>query len=165
VEQILLKMSSTNIPYLEFPNMGFISFVNHSKTNKGYTQLNFSFRENGQNTSFLTDMKLKRINGSKNGDMKSLHLSKTMKALEKIFEKFVVDTVFPFDNVEKLGKMINSITYEKFEKVAVPLKRKKKLKLENEVELEKNSPEIKNSKQKVTRKTSKKSKPKKAKRK
>lgn len=144
MEQILLKESSTGIPYLDFPGTGgHISFVNWSKNTKGYTQLNFSFRR--QQVSFLTDVNMKTFGNTDMKVVKESSVGKAIKPLINIFAQLTDGTTFPYENIEKLGKMINDVTYENVEVIS-PLKKRK-----TRVTKEKAEPKLKRKKD-VTKK-------------
>lgn len=144
MEQVLLKESETGIPYLEFPGTGgHISFVKWSKTNKGYTQLNFSFRE--QNVSFLTDINMKTFGSTDMKEVKKTGVGKILKPLIDIFEKLTVDGIFPYGNMDKLSNMIKDVTYVNKEIIS-PLKGRKHRKIKDVTE----EPKMTKS---VTRKT------------
>lgn len=127
MEQIKFKLSQSNLPYLEFPNLGLISFVNWSKTNEGYKHLNFSFNH-GYNITFMTNMDLKITGkqGDNKKDIKRLGLQKTIDKLKDIFGKLVTkDGIFPYKNIDKLKKQIEGIEFETREKEVTKLKRVK----------------------------------------
>jgi len=124
MEQILLKESSTGIPYIDFPGTGgHISFVDWSRNTKGYTQLNFSFRR--QNVSFLTDVNMKTFGNTDMKVVKDSSVGKAIKPLINIFSQLTVNDVFPYDNIKKLGLMLNDVTFEHKETIS-PLKERKK---------------------------------------
>lgn len=154
MEQIKLKLTENNNPYIEFPNFGHISFVNWSKTKEGYKHLNFSFRQHN-NTSFLTDMNFSLYSGVDKKEIKRTGIMKIIKPLILVFGKLVKNDIFPYDKIDKLGVLISGITYEPVVKEQAPLRRRKKKfkeELEDENLEEEEKPKKKILAQKVTRK-------------
>lgn len=152
MEQVQLKLTENNNPYIEFPNLGHISFVNWSKTKEGYKHLNFSFRQHN-NTSFLTDMNFSLYSGVDKKEIKRTGIMKIIKPLIIIFGKLVKDNIFPYDKVEKLGTLISGITYESITREPTPLRRrKKKFKEESDEDSNEEEKPKKKMAQKVTRK-------------
>lgn len=151
MEAIQLKLSASKTPYLEFPNSGHISFCNWSKTDVGYRHLIFSFRKDN-NPSFISDATMKLRNEDKRS-LKSMGFYKTaIKPLMDIFEKLTdKEGIFPYKNLDKLGKMISTLKFEERIKID-PVKKRKNAKKKEREDEESNEETTEVVTKKVTRK-------------
>lgn len=150
MNQISLKLTGRNNPYIEIPELGHISFVDWSKTKDGYKHLNFSFRKS--NTSFLVGMDFKLKNEHKR-IIKTIGLHKTIKLIEEIITKLTnKEKVFPFSNINKLGPIINKLEFKTIEKID-PVKSRRDAKRKEKKEKETNTEPVTSVKRKGNIKT------------
>lgn len=112
--ELALKLTSKKTPYIDFPNLGHISFVSWSKSDKGYTHLHFSFKDS-LNLSFLTDMSFKPYNIAKSKVFSKREIKDTVKLLEPIFSELTTNGLFPHNNINSLSQKVCFVSYD-FEK-------------------------------------------------